>query len=155
MTPFRTVLVSSGLVLAFFTGAEAQQNARTAGKMVTFQMPPIPDPTRVTLDPKTTALMVLDYVEPICNAQPSCKDKMLPAMIPFMERVRKAGVTVAYGTREQNMSKWLREIAPAPSDIKIINTAQDRFYDTDLDKALKAKGIKTLIMVGWKVSGSV
>jgi nicotinamidase-related amidase len=80
---------------------------------------------------------------------------MLPAMTPFMERVRKAGLTVAYGTREQNMSKWLKEVAPAPSDIKIINTAQDRFYNTDLDKALKAKGIKTLIMVGWKVSGSV
>jgi nicotinamidase-related amidase len=62
---------------------------------------------------------------------------------------------VAYGTREQNMSKWLKEVAPTQSDIKIVNTAQDRFYDTDLDKALKSKGIKTLIMVGWKVSGSV
>jgi len=156
MTLFRTVLVSSGLVFAFFSGpAEAQQNARAAGKMVTLQMPAIPDPARVTLDPKTTALMVLDYVEPICKAQPSCKDKMLPAMTPFMERVRKAGLTVAYGTREQNMSKWLKDVAPSPSDIKVINTAQDRFYNTDLDKALKAKGIKTLIMVGWKVSGSV
>ena len=53
------------------------------------------------------------------------------------------------------MSKWLPEVAPTPGDIKIVNTAQDRFYNTDLDKALKAKGIKTIIMVGWKVSGSV
>jgi nicotinamidase-related amidase len=156
MTPFHTVLVSSSLVLTFFSGsADAQQNERAAGKMVTLQMPALPEPARVTLDPKTTALMMLDYVEPICNAQPSCKDKMLPAMTPFMELVRKAGLTVAYGTREQNMSKWLKEVAPTPSDIKIINTAQDRFYNTDLDKTLKAKGIKTLIMVGWKVSGSV
>ena len=44
---------------------------------------------------------------------------------------------------------------PAPGDINIVNTAQDRFYNTDLDKELKSKGIKTLIMVGWKVSGSV
>ena len=36
-----------------------------------------------------------------------------------------------------------------------MNTAQDRFYNTDLDKALKAKGIKTIIMAGWKVSGSI
>ena len=109
MTPFRTVLVSSGLVLAFFGGTvQAQQNARATGKMVTVQMPATPDPARVTLDPKTTALIVLDYVEPICNAQPSCKDKMLPAMTPFMDRVRKAGLTVAYGTRAQNMSKWLK-----------------------------------------------
>src|SRR5882724_8276791 len=156
MTLFRTVLVSSGLVLASFSGAaEAQQNARAAGKMVTLQMPAIPEPARVTIDPKTTAVMVLDYVEPICSAQPSCKDKMLPAMPPFMERVRKAGLTVAYGTREQNMSKWLKDVAPSPGDIKVINTAQDRFYNTDLDKALKAKGITTIIMVGWKVSGSL
>ena len=33
--------------------------------------------------------------------------------------------------------------------------AQDRFYNTELDKMLKAKGIATLILVGWKVSGSV
>jgi nicotinamidase-related amidase len=156
MTLYRTVLVSSGLVIAFFSGAaQAQQNARAAGKMVTLQMPATPDPARVTLDPKTTALMVLDYVEPICNSQASCKEKMLPAMTPFMERVRKAGLTVAYGTREQNMSKWLKEVAPTAGDIKIVNTAQDRFYNTDLDKELKAKGITTLIMVGWKVSGSV
>ena len=38
--------------------------------------------------------------------------------------------------------------APAPGDIKIVNTAQDRFYNTDLDKALKAKGMTTIIMVG-------
>jgi nicotinamidase-related amidase len=154
MTLFRTVLLSSGLALALCGSAQAAERA-APGKMMTLQMPARPDPARITLDPKTTALMVLDYVEPICNAQPSCKGQMLPAMTPFMDRVRKAGLTVAYGTRADNMSKWLKEVAPAAGDIKVINTAQDRFYGTDLDKALKAKGIKTLIMVGWKISGSV
>ncbi len=75
MTLVRTVLVSSGLVLAAFSGAaEAQQNVRAAGKMVTLQMPAIPDPARITLDSKTTALMVLDYVEDICATQPKCKE---------------------------------------------------------------------------------
>ena len=32
---------------------------------------------------------------------------------------------------------------------------RDRFYNTDLDKTLKSKGVTTLIMVGWKISGSV
>ena len=53
------------------------------------------------------------------------------------------------------MTKWLKEVAPAPSDIKVISMAQDRFYNTDLDKTLQTRGIKTIIMVGWKVSGSV
>src|SRR6478609_11110024 len=117
-------------------------------------MPAMPDPARITLNSKTTALMVLDYVEDICATQPKCKSQMLPAMTPFMDRVRKAGITVAYGTRQQNMTKWLPEVAPAAGDIKIVNTAQDRFYNTDLDKELKAKGVTTLVIVGWKISGS-
>jgi nicotinamidase-related amidase len=80
---------------------------------------------------------------------------MLPTMTPSLEPVRKAGLVVAYGTREQNTTKWLKEVSPAPSDIKVINMDLDRFYNTDLDKTLKAKGIKTLLMVGWKISGSV
>ena len=150
------VLRTSGLALALFCGAVQAQPAAQGGKpMMTLQMPVTPDPARVTLDPKTTALIVLDYVEDICNVQPSCKGQMLPAMIPFLERVRKAGLLVAYGTRERNMTHWLKEVAPTPADVKIVSTAQDRFYNTDLDKVLKAKGIKTLIMVGWKISGSV
>ena len=153
MTLFRTVLLTTGLALALSSGAG--QAAQAPGKMQTLQMPATPDPARVTLDPKTTALVVLDYVEDICNSQASCKTKMLPAMTPFMAKVRQAGLTVAYGTRAQNQTKWLKEVAPAAGDIRITNTAQDRFYNTDLDKNLKAKGIKTLIMVGWKISGSI
>jgi len=153
MTQFRTVLLANGLFLALCGGAaEAQAPSKP---LLTLQMPALPNPVRVALKPATTALLVLDYVEPICSSQPKCKSQMLPAMTPFMERARKAGLVVAYGTREPNMSKWLPEVAPAPGDIKITNIAQDRFYNTDLDKALKAKGITTIIMVGWKVSGSV
>ena len=112
-------------------------------------------PVKVTLKPATTALLVLDFVEPICNSQPKCKGGMLSAVTPFLALARKAGVIVAYGTREQNMSKWLPEVAPQPDDIKVVSTAQDRFFNTDLDQMLKAKGITTIVLVGWKVSGSV
>ena len=127
-----------------------------AGKPpLTLQMPALPDPVRVTLDPATTALLVLDYVEPICAREPKCKDEMLPKMTPFMARIRKTGMVVAYGTREPNKSLWLPEVAPKSGDIEVVSTAQDRFYKTNLDEALKAKGIKTIIMAGWKVSGSM
>jgi nicotinamidase-related amidase len=153
MTYFRTVLLTSGLVLACCGGAAQAQSP--SKPLVTLQMPAVPDPVRVALNPATTALLVLDFVDPTCTSQPKCKGEMLTAVTPFMVRARKAGVVVAYGTREANMSKWLPDVAPAAGDIKIANIAQDRFYNTDLDKALKAKGIATIIMVGWKVSGSV
>jgi nicotinamidase-related amidase len=150
---FRPVLFTSGLVLALGSAATL---AQTGGRpMLTLQMPALPDPVPVTLKPATTGLLVLDYVDPICKSQPKCLGQMLPALAALMERARKVGVVVAYGTRTPTMSKWLPEIAPIAGDIKIENTAQDRFYNTDLDKALKAKGIATIIMAGWKASGSV
>ena len=155
MTLLRNVLLTSGVMLAVCAGVAQSAQAPAGRPMMTLQMPTPPEPVRVTLDPKTTALVVLDYVEDICNAQPSCKGKMVPAVTPFMAQARKAGVTVVYGTREANMAHWLPEVAPIAGDIKIVSTAQDRFFNTDLDRQLKAKGITTLIMVGWKVSGSV
>lgn len=156
MTHARTAIVTSTLALALFCGAAQAQPAAPGGKpMITLQMPATPEPARVTLDPKTTALIVLDFVEDICAVQPSCNNQMLPAMVPFLERVRTAGLVVAYGTRERNMAHWIREVAPLPGDIRVLNVAQDRFFRTDLDQQLKNKGIKTLIVAGWKISGSV
>jgi nicotinamidase-related amidase len=122
---------------------------------LTLQMPSPPDPVPVVLNPATTALLIFDIVDPICSRQPNCTGKMVPAISALLARARQAGVTVAFGTRAPTMSKWLPEVLPAPGDIRIESQAQDRFYNTDLDKTLKAKGITTLILAGWKVSGSV
>jgi nicotinamidase-related amidase len=122
---------------------------------LTLQMPPPPDPVPVVLNPATTALLIFDVIDHISARQPICKAKMVPAIASLLARARKAGVAIAYGTRAANMSTWLPEVSPAPGDIKIENHAQDRFYNTDLDKTLKAKSITTLILTGWKVSGSV
>ena len=154
MMLFRAVVLTGSFALTL-CNAMAQEAKPSAAPMQSVQMPATPNPPRVTLDPKTTALIVLDFVEDICNAQASCKGRMLQAMTPFLAQARKAGLTVAYGTRERNMTKWLKEVAPAADDLKIMSMAQDRFFKTDLDKALKAKGIKTLIIAGWKISGSV
>ena len=123
--------------------------------LLTLQMPQSPDPVPVVLDAATAALLVFDIVDPICTRQPNCTEKMVPAIASLLAKARKAGVTVAYGTRAPTMSNWLLEVLPVPGDIKIESQAQDRFYNTDLDQILKAKGITTLILTGWKVSGSV
>src|SRR6266850_7009289 len=107
MMRFHTVLFASGLVLALCDGvAQAQPNK----PMLTLQMPALPDPVGVTLNPATTALLVLDYVEDICHTQPKCKSQMLPAMTPFLARIRKAGMTVAYVTREQKITIFLSTV---------------------------------------------
>ena len=157
MTHFRTVLRTSGLVLALFGGVvqgqSSAQAAAASAPMVTLQMPATPNPVPVTLNPATTALLVFDVNDNSC-ARPECAD-VLPTLARFMASARKAGVVVGYGTREHNRGHWMPAIAPNPGDIYVENISQDRFYNTDLDQQLKARGITTLIMAGVSVNGSV
>jgi nicotinamidase-related amidase len=163
MTLIRTVLLASGLVLTASGGAAVAQsgapgassNAAASKPLLTLQMPALPDPVRVTLKPATTALLVFDVVDPICKAQPKCMGGMVPAIASLLARARKTGMFVLYSTRGPTISKWLPEVAPAAGDPVVESFGQDRFYNTDLDKMLKAKGITTVILTGWKVSGSV
>jgi nicotinamidase-related amidase len=123
--------------------------------MQTLQAPPSADPVPVALNAATTALLVFDIVEPICERFPICRTQMAPVTAALLARARKAGVTVGYGTRAHHKSHWLPEVPPAPGDIQIDYQALYWFYNTEIDTLLKAKGITTLILVGWKVSGSV
>jgi nicotinamidase-related amidase len=123
--------------------------------MVTLQMPALPEPVPVTVTAATTALLVFDMVDPICTTQPKCIATMVPAVTSLLAKARSAGVFVLYATRGPTLSKWITQIAPTVGDPVMQSYAQDRFYNTDLDKTLKDKGIKTLILAGWKVSGSV
>jgi nicotinamidase-related amidase len=158
MTLFRYVLLTSGWLLAACIGlALAQSGAQsTAAKpMMTLQMPALPDPVPVTVKAATTALLVFDMVDPVCTTQPKCMATMVPAVTSLLAKARSAGVFVLYSTRGPTLSKWITQVAPARGDPVMQSYAQDRFYNTDLDKILKDKGIQTLILAGWKVSGSV
>jgi nicotinamidase-related amidase len=161
MTRIRTGILASGLILTVWGGPALAQSgapgasASAAGNpMLTLQMPALPDPVRVTLKPATTALLVSDMIDPTCKSQPKCTGVMVPAIAALLAQARKAGVLVVYATRAAD-AKWLPEVAPAPGDPLTGSNAQDRFYNTELDKTLKAKGITTLILTGWKISGSV
>ena len=157
-----TIALVTFLAFATYAGSATAQSAvpappgnGAAKPMITLQMPPIPDPVPVTLKPASTALLVFDVVEPICASRPNCLKTMVPAISGLLARARKAGVTVGYGTREPTMSKWMPEVAPEKGDVTFVSYGQDRFFNTDLDKILKAKGVTTLILTGWKISGSV
>ena len=163
MTLIRTLLLTGSLVITLYDAvalAQASSSSEsssptTSGRLLTLQMPAIPDPVRVSLKPATTALLIFDIVDLICKVQPKCTGIMVPAIASLLAKARNAGVFVVYSTRAPTVSKWLPEVAPAPGDPVITSYAQDRFYNTDLDKTLKGKGITTVILTGWKVSGSV
>jgi nicotinamidase-related amidase len=156
MSLHRIVLLALVLAGVLDAGAVLAQSAPTASKPpLTLQMPAIPDPVPVALKPATTAVFVSDMIDPICASQPKCTGTMVPAVAALLARARKAGVFVVYSTQAANQSKWLPPVAPAPGDPFIAAQGQDRFYNTELDATLKAKGITTVILTGWKIDGSI
>jgi nicotinamidase-related amidase len=120
--------------------------------------PPAPELKPVTVDPKSTALLVLDVVKQICAPNPRCIAS-LPKVQTLLAAARGSGATVVYSLPiipppGVVIGDTLPEVAPKGNE-PVVHTFFDKFNDTDLDKILKDKGIKTVIIVGTVANGAV
>ena len=122
----------------------------------TVQAPNAPELKPVTIDPKVTALLILDIVKPICNAErtPRCVSS-IPKLQGLVNQARAKGVSVVYslGGRATPADIW-KEVAPREGE-PIVESGSDKFFKTDLEKILKEKGVKTVIVVGTWANGGV
>jgi nicotinamidase-related amidase len=118
--------------------------------------PPPPVLKPVTIDRKTTALLMLDFNQQTCNAQrrPRCIAS-IPKVKSLLAAARAAGVPVVFslggGGKPVDMPK---DLAPA-ADEPMVSSGVDKFAGTDLEKILKEKGIATVIAVGAAANGAV
>jgi nicotinamidase-related amidase len=122
----------------------------------TVKVPPPPALKPVTVDRKTTALLMLDFNKQTCNAErrPRCIAS-IPKVAKLLASARDAGVPVIYslggGGAPADIAK---ELTPA-KDEPIIAAGLDKFVGTELDSILKQKAIKTVIIVGTAAHGAV
>lgn len=147
-------LVSIGLAAGF--AASAAQAGTIIDDWSKIKVEPAPQLKEVTVDPKTTALLMLDFIPPICNekVRPRCVAS-LPAMKQMLERARTAHATVIFSTAGKATPKdvW-DEVAPLPNE-PWVHSHADKFLETDLEKILRDKDIKTVIVVGTAANGAV
>ena len=123
------------------------------GEWSTIQMPPPPTLKPVTIDPKTTALFLFDFMKENCGARPRCVEAV-PKLKALDDKARAANMLVAY-TFPNNGEAIDPGIAPK-SKSEIVDQKQggpDKFYNSDLDERLKAHGIKTVILCGTSAQG--
>jgi nicotinamidase-related amidase len=117
---------------------------------VTLPAPPALKP--VSLDGKTTALLILDIQAPACTTErPRCVES-IPKIKALMDRARAAGALVAYTLP----SGQIADASIAPHEGEIVEQKQggpDKYLGTDLDQRLKARGIKTVIVTGTSAQG--
>jgi len=109
----------------------------------------------VTVDTKETALLMLDFLHSNCNPE---HGKRCMASFPIakklLDEARAKQVLVVYSAYGKNTEKdiWA-DVAPNGTEPFVVSFL-DKFLGTDLDKILKDKGIKTVIVVGSAANGA-
>jgi nicotinamidase-related amidase len=116
--------------------------------------PPAPTIKEVKVDPKTTALLMLDFMNQNCGKRPRCI-ATLPAMKKLLAAARAAKATVVYSIiANTTTADVLPDVAPQ-ADEPHVQAGPDKFLRTDLEKILKDKGITTVIVAGTAANGAV
>lgn len=149
-------LAALAAVLVYAAPAPAQT---IIDEWASVKAPPAPELKPVTVDPKTTALMVMDLVKQFCNEKnrPRCIAS-IPKIEKLLAAARAKGVMVIYTTVPPvPIADTLPAIAPKGNE-PVVTAWVDKFIlvdkDTGLEKMLKDKGITTIIAVGTAAHGA-
>ena len=118
--------------------------------------PPAPQLKPVSLEPESTALLLLDFNKQVCNNErrPRCIVS-IPAVGKLLAEARKRNVLVVYsltiGSSPQDIAPALALRGGEPT----VTSGPDKFLGTDLEKILKARNIRTVIVTGTAAHGAV
>ncbi len=151
-----TALFAGAAILAL--GALAPASADVISDWASIKPPPAPPLKEVTLDGKTTALLILDLQKPSCTLEKRARCvPTIGKVKALMDRARAAGAMVFYTFA--GGSGGPSEIADpglAPKDGEWVSQrGPDKFLGSDLEKRLKERGIKTVIVTGSSAQGVV
>jgi nicotinamidase-related amidase len=116
--------------------------------------PPAPTLKPVEVEAKTTALLMLDFMNQNCAKRPRCVAS-IPAMKKLLAAARAAKAPVVYSIiANTTPADVIKDVALEGNEPHVLS-GPDKFLNTDLDKILKDKGIKTVIAVGTSSNGAV
>lgn len=149
-------LVSASVLCSLFALTAQHARAETIiDEWPRVAVPAAPTLQAVTVDPKSTALLVLDLVKQTCEVRPRCLAS-LPNVARLIKAARDSKTTVIYS---------LIPGPDAPADIlptvamlgsePLVKSGPDKFIGTDLEKILRADGIQTVVVVGTAAHGAV
>ena len=147
----RRMLHRVALVISTLLALGASSSGFAFAQSAPPEPPVLPDVTPVSLDPSTTAFLVLDINSAVCPPRPACLASV-PAISRLLAKARTAGVFVAYSSTAG--ADILPDVAPRPDD-PVVTSRADKFFNTNLDQILKDHGIQTAMVVGSAANGAV
>ena len=142
-------------VAAALTAVPAQAMDITK-EWATVKPPPVPQLKPATVEPKTTALLVLDLMKTNCGVRPRCASTVAPVK-KLLEEARANNMMVFYtlvGATPTPENMVDAGLAPRAGEY-VTRGGADKFIGSDLEQRLKDKGIKTVIVTGTSAQGAV
>jgi len=142
-------------VLAALVALPAQANDITT-EWASVKPPPVPELRPATVEPKTTALLVLDFMKTNCGVRPRC-GATVPNVKKLLAEARAHDMMVFYtlvGSEAKPEGMIDPALAPRAGEW-VVRGGADKFIGSDLDQRLKDKGIKTVIVTGTSAQGAV
>jgi nicotinamidase-related amidase len=118
--------------------------------------PPAPELKAVSVDPNTTALLMLDFVKQTCNQErrPRCLVSV-EKVKNLLANARAKNMLVVYSLIPNiTVGDTLPVVAPTGKE-PVVQAGVDKFYKTNLEQVLKEKNIQTVIVVGTAAHGAV
>ncbi|NWL86068.1 isochorismatase [Paenibacillus sp. 79R4] len=115
--------------------------------------PPAPELKSIYVDPKSTALLILDMENSICNKHRCVAS--IPRIKSLLNKARQAGMSVVYSlTRTGNIADINQHLSPYTTD-PIVKSNVDKFYETNLEDILRKHHIQNVIITGYAANGAV
>jgi nicotinamidase-related amidase len=125
------------------------QLVELASQLEKAKAPSLPPLASVSLDTRSTVLLLLDFTPAICYRRASCNATLLNAQA-LLAKARSAGIPITY-TRSPVV-----ELSNRTGEVVIANDkGADKFYNTELDAWLRDKGSKTVVIAGIAANGAV
>jgi nicotinamidase-related amidase len=122
------------------------------------RLPPAPALKPVTLVGNETAILAMDFTTQTCTPQRRLRcANQVPQVARLLSEARLKGAFIVYSVAlpGSTAADILKEVTPAAGEPVLPPLGPDKFINSDLDRMLKERGIKTVVAIGTQAHTSV
>src|SRR3954471_5163236 len=156
MKAIHALALAAGVVICIPPTTSRSQTLIDEWGTAKFPAPPALKPAK--LDAKETAVLAMDFTKQTCSPErrKRCADQVATVQ-KFVAEARAKGALIIYSVAVLNSvpADILPALMPAAGEQVLPPLGPDKFINSDLEKTLKDKGIKTVVAMGTQAQTSV
>lgn len=148
----------AAIFAAYFLAAPPLAAQTVVDEWSKAKLPAPPQLKPAQVDAKQAALLVMDFTIQTCSNERRARcAASVPKVAKLVAEARAKGALVIYSIAGSGATpaSVLPELGPAPGETILPALGPDKFIGSDLEQSLKAKMIKTVIVVGTQAQTSV